>query len=158
VNVPPPAAPRLTPADEAARSESGLVPIDEVARQFGLRASAVRYYEERGLLQPASRRAGRRWYGPDEIRRLAAIRYWQTCGQMSLEEIADVLAGPDATREWAQIIQGRIDVLRQQAEQMNEARAHLEHVLSHHQHASPAGCSYYEALIFDPDHAHGAHG
>jgi hypothetical protein len=30
-------------------------------------------------------------------------------------------------------------------------------VLSHHQHASPEGCSYYEALIFDPDHARGAH-
>lgn len=158
MNISPPEAPRLTPLDEAARPQSGLVPIDEVARRFGLRASAVRYYEERGLLQPASRRAGRRWYGPDEIRRLAAIRYWQTCGQMSLEEIAGVLAGPDATREWAQIVQGRIDALRQQAEQMNEARAHLEHVLSHHRHASPDGCSYYEALIFDPDHARGPHG
>jgi MerR family transcriptional regulator, copper efflux regulator len=51
--------------------EPDLVPIDEVARRFGLRASAIRYYEERDLVRPASRQGGRRWYGPDEIRRLA---------------------------------------------------------------------------------------
>ena len=40
-----------------------LVPIDEVARRLGLRSSAIRYYEERGLVTPAARHAGRRWYG-----------------------------------------------------------------------------------------------
>ena len=55
---------------EATPSSAGLVPIDEVARRLGLRASAIRYYEERGLVQPSSRHAGRRWYGPAEIRRL----------------------------------------------------------------------------------------
>jgi hypothetical protein len=33
---------------------TALVPINEVARQFGLRASAIRHYEERGLLAPAA--------------------------------------------------------------------------------------------------------
>jgi hypothetical protein len=33
----------------------GLVPLDTVARRLGLRASAIRYYDERGLLQPVSR-------------------------------------------------------------------------------------------------------
>jgi DNA-binding transcriptional MerR regulator len=37
-----------------------LVPIDEVARCFKIAASALRYYERRGLLEPASRHAGRR--------------------------------------------------------------------------------------------------
>jgi DNA-binding transcriptional MerR regulator len=41
-----------------------LVPIDEVARWLGIRASAIRYYEERGLVHPLSRQSGRRWYGP----------------------------------------------------------------------------------------------
>jgi MerR family transcriptional regulator, copper efflux regulator len=128
-----------------------LVPIDEVARRFGLRASAVRYYEERGLVQPASRRAGRRWYGPDEIRRLAIIVYWQRSGLMSLEEIGDILAGPAATRGWAQIVQERIEALRVQAERMDAARAHLEHVLSHHRDSPPDGCHHYESLIYQPN-------
>src|ERR1700733_6174997 len=80
------------------KGEPALPPIDEVARRLGLRASAIRYYEERGLVRPASRQAGRRWYGPDEIRRLAIILYWQRYGLMSLEEIGDILAGPTATR------------------------------------------------------------
>jgi MerR family transcriptional regulator, copper efflux regulator len=132
-------------------AEPGLVPIDEVACRFGLRASAIRYYEERGLVQPACRRSGRRWYGPAEIRRLAVIQYWRRSGLMSLDEIGDILAGPDATRGWSQIVQARIDALRLQAERLNSAREHLEHVLSHHRdHDSPPdGCRHYEADIFD---------
>jgi MerR family regulatory protein len=43
---------------QAAGQLAGLMPIDEVARRLGLRASAIRYYEERGLVQPASRHSG----------------------------------------------------------------------------------------------------
>jgi hypothetical protein len=37
--------------------------------------------------------------------------------------------------------------LRRQAEEMNEARAFLEHVLSHHPDSSPDGCGHYETYI-----------
>jgi DNA-binding transcriptional MerR regulator len=128
--------------------ESELVPIDEVARRLGVRASAIRYYEERGLVQPVSRHSGRRWYGPNEIRRLAVIQHWQRTGQMSLEEIGDFLAGPAANRAWTQIVEGRIEALREQAERANAAREFLEHVLSHHRDSPPDGCHHYESLIF----------
>jgi DNA-binding transcriptional MerR regulator len=108
--------------EDVAEGEPDLVPIDEVARRLGLRASAIRYYEERDLVRPAARQGGRRWYGPDEIRRLAIIQYWQRSGLMSLEEIGDILAGPAATRGWAQIVQerprvpaGRLSSLRRRA-------------------------------------------
>ena len=123
------------------------MPIDGVARRLGVRASAIRYYEERGLIEPASRHAGRRWYEPAAIRRLAVIRYWQVYGLMSLEEIGDILAGPDAIRGWAEILTGRIESLRIQAERMNEAREHLEHVLSHHGDSPNDGCPYFESLL-----------
>lgn len=133
-------------------ASADLAPIDEVARRLGLRASAIRYYEERGLVEPVSRQSGRRWYGPDEIRRLAVIQYWQGYGLMSLDEISDILAGPTATRGWAQIITDRIDSLRVQAERMNAAREHLEHVLSHHADSSNDGCPYFEALLPGLEH------
>ena len=66
--------------DDARRPEEGepdLVPIDEVARRLGLRASAIRYYEERGLLRPSARQACRCWYSPADIRLLAIIGHWQ---------------------------------------------------------------------------------
>ena len=137
-----------TDAQGSAAGVAELVPIDEVARRLGLRASAIRYYEERGLLQPSARRAGRRWYSPADIRRLAIIGHWQRVGQMSLEEIGEILAGPAATRGWAQIVHERIEALRLQAEQVNAAREHLEHVLSHHRDSPPDGCHHYESLIY----------
>jgi MerR family transcriptional regulator, copper efflux regulator len=131
-----------------ATDTSELVPIDEVARRFGLRASTIRYYEERGLLEPVSRHSGRRWYGPSEIRRLAIIRYWQESGLMSLEEIKDILAGPDATRRWKQVVGDRIESLRVQVERMEAAREFLEHIIDKHDDA-PDGCAHYEALIWE---------
>jgi MerR family copper efflux transcriptional regulator len=127
-----------------------LVPIDAVARRLGLRASAIRYYEERGLIAPVSWHAGRRWYGPTEIRRLAIIQYWQAHGQMSLEEIKDILSGPGAGRQWAQIVRDRIDSLSAQIERMEATREYLEHVLGHHPDSAPDGCRHYEALLFEP--------
>lgn len=131
-----------------AASIDDLVPIDEVARRLGLRASAIRYYEERGLVQPLSRHAGRRWYGPAEIRRLAIIQYWQRYGLMSLEEIREILAGPAATRNWAETVTSRIEALRVQAERVDTARAHLEHVLHHHADSPNDGCPHFESLLF----------
>jgi MerR-like DNA binding protein len=47
---------RAAQAQARAADEDELVPIDEVARRFGIQASALRYYERRGLLEPAARR------------------------------------------------------------------------------------------------------
>ncbi len=123
-----------------------LVSIDEVATHLGLRASAIRYYEQRGLIDPAVQYAGRRWYRPDEIRRLAAIRYWQQSALMSLDDIADLLADrPHAA--WTDTIEAQIRSLRSKADRLNAARGLLEHILDHHRDAPPDGCQHYEALL-----------
>jgi MerR family transcriptional regulator, copper efflux regulator len=129
------------PTDTA--NDAELFPIDEVARRLGIRASAIRYYEERGLVLPLSRQSGRRWYGPSEIRRLAIILYWQEYALMSLDEIGEILAGSGAIRGWAEIVQSRIGVLGEQIERMEAARAFLVHVASYHD-ASPEGCPHFE--------------
>jgi len=128
-----------------------LVSIDAVARRFGIPASTIRYYEERGLLQPVSRRAGRRWYGQDEIRLLAIIRFWQRSGLMSLEEIGEIIGGPDASAAWQHTIRGRIDAITAQIESMQAARDYLEHILEHHKHSPPDGCQHFEKVIWGTD-------
>jgi MerR family transcriptional regulator, copper efflux regulator len=136
----------------APAADGNLEPIDAVARRLGLRASAIRYYEARGLLTPASRHAGRRWYGPTEIRRLAMIQYWQRYGLMSLDEIREILAGPAAGRQWGQVMRDRIDSLRAQIEHMEATREWLEHVLGHHPDSAPDGCRHFEAVLFGRPH------
>lgn len=127
---------------------SELVPIDEVARRFGLRASTIRYYEERRLLDPVSRHSGRRWYGPAELRRLAIIRYWQDAGLMRLDDIAEMLGGPDGTDRWRQKIDEQMRTLGDRIERMRAAREFLEHVASHHSSALD-GCPHFETLIWE---------
>jgi MerR family transcriptional regulator, copper efflux regulator len=131
-----------------AADTSELVPIDEVARRFGLRASTIRYYEERGLLDPVSRHSGRRWYGQAELRRLAIIRYWQESALMSLDDIGEMLAGTEGSGRWRKMIDEQLLSLSSRIEQMEAAREFLEHVAAHHD-VAPDGCAHYEALIWD---------
>ncbi len=133
--------------------QAELVPIEQAARRLGMRASAIRYYEQRALIQPAAQRSGRRWYTPDQLRRLAVIRYWQRSSLMSLDQIADILAGPDAGRRWNTTVQNQIDILERRIEQMRTAREHLQHLLAHHASSAPDGCPHYEALIWHLDHS-----
>src|SRR5262245_4764602 len=124
-----------------------LLPIDEVASRIGLRASAIRYYEQRGLIAPVLQQAGRRWYRPAELRRLAAIRYWQQSALMSLDDIADLLADGPRTA-WTAMIEAQIRSLRIKADRLDAARDLLEHILDHHPDTRPDGCPHYEALIW----------
>jgi MerR family redox-sensitive transcriptional activator SoxR len=67
--------------------------IGEVASRSGRRASAIRYYEEVGLLPPALRVNGRRRYDEEAIRTLAVIGIAQRAG-LSLDEIKVLLGAP----------------------------------------------------------------
>ncbi|CAO5151910.1 Transcriptional regulator, MerR family [Frankia sp. AiPs1] len=131
-------------------ADDPLVPIDEVARRVGLRASAIRYYEQRGLIDPAVQSAGRRWYRPAEIRRLAVIRYWQRAALISLDDIADLLTDRPPPM-WKQTIEAQIQRLQVKADRLLAARELLEHILDHHGDASPDGCPHYEALIWSDE-------
>jgi MerR family redox-sensitive transcriptional activator SoxR len=71
-----------------------LLTIGEVARLTTRRATALRYYEEIGLLPGAIRVSGRRHHRPDVIRALAVIETAQHAG-LTLDEIKALLqAGP----------------------------------------------------------------
>jgi MerR family redox-sensitive transcriptional activator SoxR len=48
-------------------------PIDVVAREMGIRASAIRYYEQQGLLPPLRRSGGRRELDGQSVARLKLI-------------------------------------------------------------------------------------
>lgn len=61
--------------------------IAEVARQSGLPASTLRFYEEKGLIQSVGRRGLRRLFTTDVLERLALISLARAAG-FSLDEIA----------------------------------------------------------------------
>ena len=66
--------------------------IGEVARQTGLRTSAVRYYESAGVLPAPARVNGRRRYDPDVVRLLRTVRFAQKAG-FSVAEFRSLFDG-----------------------------------------------------------------
>jgi len=65
--------------------------IGAVAALAGRRPSSIRYYEQIGLLAPATRVSGKRVYGPHTVRTLAVIETGQRAG-LTLDEIRALLS------------------------------------------------------------------
>ena len=74
-----------------------LIPIGEAARRLQLRPSALRYYDERGLVPATARQGGRRMYGRAELRRIAFLTIAQRLG-IPLNTAAAVLDAPGPQR------------------------------------------------------------
>jgi len=85
-----------------------LLSIGAVAELTGRRPSAIRYYEQVGLLLPPVRVGGRRMYGAAVVRTLALIETGQRAG-MSLGEMKALLSGPSGSK-------GSTELLRELAD------------------------------------------
>lgn len=102
-------------------------PIGYLARRTGLAVSAIRFYEDKGLIEPERNAGGQRRFAASDIRRLSFIMITQQLG-FSLEDIKIMLAGlPDnrtpTARDWAKIstaLQARIDERIQRLSEMRE--------------------------------------
>jgi MerR family redox-sensitive transcriptional activator SoxR len=93
-----------------------LLTIGEVARRSGVAASALRFYEERGLIASERAGSGHRRYPRPVLRRIAFIVFAQRIG-LTLDEIGAELAklplerAPNR-RDWSRLARtwaGRID-------------------------------------------------
>ncbi len=86
---------------------SELLTIGEVARRSGVATSALRFYEDRGLITSERAGSGHRRYPRPVLRRIAFIVYAQRVG-LTLEEIGGELAklpanAVPARRDWARL-------------------------------------------------------
>jgi MerR family redox-sensitive transcriptional activator SoxR len=70
----------------------GELTIGELARRTGLRASALRYYEQAGILAPPRRVNGQRRYDDEVVRRIQVLRFAQQAG-FTLDEIRTLFHG-----------------------------------------------------------------
>jgi len=98
--------------------------ISEVARQAGIRASAIRYYESVGLLPQPQRVSGQRRYDAQVLRRLAFIQAAQAVG-LSVAEMQTLLQELDGdaplSARWQSLAQRKIvevDTLIHRAQSM----------------------------------------
>ncbi|WP_019969726.1 MerR family transcriptional regulator [Mycobacterium sp. 141] len=103
-----------------------VISIGEAAARLRMSPSALRYYDERGLVRPRLRRAGKRMYGPQELRRLALLKIVHQMG-LPLDTAAAVL---DASSEqWRQTVRDQIAALDRVIAQAQGAQQFLTHAL-----------------------------
>ena len=103
-----------------------LLPIGEVAARAGMAPSALRYYEDQGLIAAERTAGGARRYPRSVLRRLAVIRAARNIG-LSLPEIRAALdtlpAGrPPTARDWARLSRGWQERLDEQIAALTQLR------------------------------------
>ena len=106
-----------------------VMQIGEVARKIGVATSAIRFYEESGLLpEPNRTPSGYREYDPSVIDRLIFIRAGQAVG-LTLAELKEVLGirdrGEAPCTHVAELIDLRIDEIDQRTKDLRRLRRDL---------------------------------
>jgi MerR family redox-sensitive transcriptional activator SoxR len=107
-----------------------LLTIGEVARQAGLRTSAIRFYESVGLLPPPERRVGgQRRYEPAVLDWLVRIQVAQRAG-LTIEEIRELFAGlahgATLSTEWRALAERKLPEVRALIRRAQEVESWLE--------------------------------
>jgi MerR family transcriptional regulator, redox-sensitive transcriptional activator SoxR len=107
-----------------------LLTIGEVSKRSGVAASALRYYEERGLLRSERAGSGHRRYPRPVLRRIAFIVFAQRIG-LSLEEIKAELAKLPGNRapnrrDWSRLSRGWTSRIDQRISELERLRLGLE--------------------------------
>jgi DNA-binding transcriptional MerR regulator len=135
------------PSVQSARESSGtrrLLSIGELAERTGLATTALRYYDELGLVRPAARASGRRRYAASAVADVGVILFLRDVG-FSLAEIGSLVAGGER-RSWQEVVDRKLAELAEQQHRLDVARVALEHARQ-----CPAGepvqCSRFWSII-----------
>lgn len=130
--------------------------IGEVANRSGVAASALRFYEVRGLIRSARTAAGHRVYERSVIRRIAFIVFAQRVG-LTLGEIEEELAKLPENRvprrtDWARLSASWTARIDDRIAELERLRAGLTECIG-------CGClSLDRCKLANPDDRAGAHG
>ncbi|HEY8059167.1 MAG TPA: MerR family transcriptional regulator [Acidimicrobiales bacterium] len=106
-----------------------LLTIGEVAEQAGVATSALRYYDELGLLPPATRVSGQRRYRPEAVARVGVILLLTDVG-FTLAEVGTLLASrAESPQAWHALAEAKVDELRRAEASAQLARTALVHAM-----------------------------
>ncbi len=144
----------MVAADKVSTDETQLYSIDQVATRTGFTKRTLRYYEELGLLLPASRTEGNyRRYSESDIQRLEQIKKMRDLLGFSLTDIRKILEAEDergqikaayrqetdAVAKIAQLeradelIRGQLQLIEQKLAGLEQMRDALLAKLAHHE-------------------------
>lgn len=118
--------------------------IGEVAQRAGLATSAIRFYEDRGLLpEPERTKTGYRDYDPGVVDRIRFIRAGQAVG-LTLRELNEVLhirdQGESPCRHVSDLLDARIQEVDYRIEELRSLRRDLTRLRRRASGLDPGDC------------------
>src|SRR5829696_7408500 len=103
--------------------------IGELATRTGTAASALRYYEQLGLVRPLRRESGRRLYAPSAVQLVGVVSLLQEVG-FTLREVRRLLDSPSSAPVWRELATRKLGDVDRQIGKARAAREAIEHALS----------------------------
>lgn len=112
------------------KTAQDLITIGDVAKRSGLAVSAIRFYEEKGLIRSIRTNGNQRRYARHMLRRLALIKVAQRVG-LSLQDIQQAFANlpegkapnkedwQNMSSRWQQQLEERIQLLQNMQTQLD---------------------------------------
>jgi DNA-binding transcriptional MerR regulator len=124
-----------------------LMPIGELARRTGVATSALRYYEERGLLRPQARISSRRHYAPVAVGVVGVVLLLRDLG-FTLDEITAMMAARrESPSAWRDATARKLAELDARIAAMQEARVALHHALTECESEDIVDCPIFQGIV-----------
>jgi MerR family redox-sensitive transcriptional activator SoxR len=106
-----------------------LLTIGELARRTRLAPSALRYYEELGLLVTARRVSGQRRYPPSTVEIVGMILLLSDVGFSLAETRTLMTSRAESPAAWRELVRRKVAELDEQIQKASAARVALDHAL-----------------------------
>lgn len=110
-------------------STTGLATITELGQLFGLSARAIRFYEERGLVEARRDRLNRRRYDRRARTRLQVIAQFRRAG-LALDDIEEILTLQDRSEDNSAHVARAIEKLNTRLAAIEQERNEVEAVMA----------------------------
>ena len=123
-----------------------LLTIGELARRAGVATSALRYWEELGLLPAPARISGQRRYPESTAALVGVILLLSDVGFSLAEQKALMASRGVAPDEWRRLARRKLAELDEQIAKARAAREAIDHALRCH-HEDIVHCDNFRGLI-----------
>jgi MerR family redox-sensitive transcriptional activator SoxR len=106
-----------------------VLTIGELSERTGVASSALRYYDDLGLVRPAARSGGQRRYDQDAVRQVGVVLLLRDLG-FTLAEVAKLLTDrPRRRSTWERLARAKVGELERLIADAETARTALAHAL-----------------------------
>jgi DNA-binding transcriptional MerR regulator len=123
-----------------------VLTIGELAARTGVATTALRFYDELGLVTPVARASGHRRYDDGAVRQVGVVLLLRDLG-FTLAEVARLLTDPPRRRRtWEALARSKVEELDRLIGDATAARTALAHALDC-PHGDPAACPSFWSIV-----------